>query len=241
MCVIMMWKLFFLSHDVTSWGLKSRGSSSSRADLSICSYRERAVLPENNGTCAPIPVQYRYKILLSVSFQIWSKLSVRNLDSTPRGHSRLAHRCAHTRYSPSDANLRRRIYLSEVTITNETMPMREMETSDNNFVGNIERGAQLWERCSAFKRELVLKSRLSPEYIYSRDTIYRINTQNFIESFFFREGWLRSITSTSSNTTVNVSPSSTLSPWHSPKGKTLLLDFYLFLNVPRFYRSPFLR
>lgn len=60
MCTIMIQKLFRIINE-TNRRLKSH-ELSSRAGLSICSYQERAVLPENNGTCAPIPVQYRYKI-----------------------------------------------------------------------------------------------------------------------------------------------------------------------------------
>jgi len=54
--------------------------------------------------------------LLSISFQIRSKLSVHNLDSMPRERSLPAHYCAYIWRSPSDADLRRRIHVSDATL-----------------------------------------------------------------------------------------------------------------------------
>lgn len=151
--------------------------------------------------------------LLSISFQIRSELSVRNFDSTPRGRPLFAHRCANTRHSPSDADLRQRrdLPLGRDVITDETMPMRETETSDKNFMGKISSVKPSFgnDDAPSLKRELVLKNRSYTPTVCISTTIYRINTQNF-ERVFFREGRLRSFTSTNSNTTVNVSPSSTL-------------------------------
>jgi len=83
--------------------------------------------------------------LLSVSFQIRSKLSVRNLNSTPWGRSLPAHYCAYTRRSPSDANLRAEDPPLGHDVTDETMPMREIETSRIKTSWEIS-SVKLWEQ-----------------------------------------------------------------------------------------------